>query len=159
MASTVVAEWEGREYEPNPRSADWYWVLGIVAVAGAIVAILFGAFLIAILIIAAAAAVALHARKEPPVHTFRLTDQGLFIGPDLHPFDRMVSFSMLEDIDGELPPILSLRNETWHSPHLHIPLDGADADLVYAYLLAHVDEDPEDHRHTLVDLVAAWLGF
>jgi hypothetical protein len=44
-----------------------------------------------------------------------------------------------------------------HSPHLLIPLEGVDVDMVYAYFLHHVDE--REHHHTLPDLVAAWLGF
>lgn len=157
MPTNVIAEWEGREHEHNPKSADWYWALGIVAVAGAIAAVLFGNYIFAVLVLAAAAAVALHAAKEPALHRFRLVETGLMIGDDLHPFERMTSFSVLEDIEGRFPPVLSIKTESWHSPHLVIPLDGVDADLIYAYFLHHVDEG--EHKHTLNDLVAAWLGF
>ena len=157
MSQNVIAEWEGKEYEHNPKSADWYWVVGIAAVALAIASILFGNYLLALLIIFAAVAIALHAAKVPPVHRFRLVETGLMIGDDHHPFETMTSFSVLEDIAGELPPLLSLKTASWHSPHLMIPLEGVDADLVYAYLLHHVDES--EHKHTINDLVAAWLGF
>ena len=157
MSGTVLLEWEGREYDHNPKSADWYWALGIIAVAGTLASILFGNVLLAVLVIIAAAALALHAAKEPPLHRFRLVEQGVFIGDELHPFERMASFSVLEDVEGTLPPVLSIKNESWLSPHLIIPLEGVDADAIYAYFLQHVNED--EHRHTFVDLVAAWLGF
>ncbi|MHB0865587.1 MAG: hypothetical protein ACYC1Y_01660 [Minisyncoccota bacterium] len=157
MSRNVVMEWEGREYEHRPKSADWYWALGIVTVAGAIASILFDNVLLAVLIVVAAAAIALHAAKEAPLHRFRLVEDGLLIGDELHPFGRMTSFSVLEDIEGAYPPILSVKTDSWHSPHLMIPLAGVDADLVYAYFLHHVDES--EHRHTFSDLVAAWLGF
>ena len=157
MPRDALAEWEGREYDHNPKSADWYWALGIIAVAGTLASILFGNVLLAVLVIIAAAALALHAAKEPPLHRFRLVEQGVFIGDELHPFERMLSFSVLEDVEGMLPPILSIKNESWLSPHLIIPLEGVDADAIYAYFLQHVNED--EHRHTFVDLVAAWLGF
>jgi len=157
MSRDVLLEWEGREYDHNPKSADWYWVLGIIAAATAIASVLFGNYLFAFLVIAAAAAIALHAAKQPPLHRFRLAEQGLFIGDELHPFERMVSFCVLEDVDGELPPLLSVKNESWFSPHLVVPLEGVDADEVYAYFLQHVDEG--EHTPTIVDLVAAWLGF
>jgi hypothetical protein len=150
-------EWEGREYDHSPKSADWYWALGIVAVAGTLASILFGNYLLAILIIIAAAALALHAAKVPPVHRFRLVDTGLAIGDELHPFERMLSFSVLEDVEGALPPLLSIKTESWLSPHLVIPLEGVDADAVYSYFLRHVDEN--EHTHSFTDLVAAWLGF
>jgi hypothetical protein len=157
MAANVIVEWEGREYDHEPKSADWYWALGIVAVAGSIASLLFGNILLAFLIIIATAAIALHATKEPPLHTFRLVDTGLMIGEDLHLYEHMHSFTVLEDIEGEYPPLLSIKTENWHSPHLVIPLSGVDADMVYAHFLHHVDE--ADHPHTFSDLVAAWLGF
>ena len=157
MPHNIVMEWEGYEYEHSPKSADWYWALGIVAVAGTIASVLFGNFLLAFLIIVATVTISLHATKRPPLHHFRLVETGLMIGDDLHPYERMTSFSVLEDIEGELPPVLSIKTESWHSPHLVIPLAGVDADMLYMYLLHHVDED--EHRHTFSDVVAAWLGF
>ena len=157
MPRTVIAEWEGREYEHTPRSADWYWALGIIAAAGAIAAVLFGSYLLALLIVVAAAAIALRAAKEPPVHRFTLVEDGLMIGEEFHSFSRMISFTVFESIDGSLPPELSIKNDTWFTPHLVIPLEGVDADLVYDHFLTHVDESA--HQPTVVDLVAAWLGF
>ena len=157
MPYNAILEWEGREYDHNPKSADWYWALGIIAVAGTIASVLFGNYLLAMLIVIAAAAFALHASKQPPLHRFRLVEQGIVIGDELHHFERMTSFSVLEDVEGELAPMLSIKTESWLSPHLIIPLDGVDADVVYAYFLQKVDES--EHPHTVVDLVAAWLGF
>ncbi len=157
MAGTVLAEWEGREYDHNPKDADWYWALGIISVAGTIAAALFGNYLLAILIVVATAALALHAAQEPPLHRFRLVERGFVTGDELPPFAQMPSFSVLEDVEGTLPPMISIKTERWLSPHLIIPLAGVDVDAVYAYFLRHVDED--EHHHTFTDLVAAWLGF
>jgi hypothetical protein len=157
MSSSVLFEWEGREYDHTPKSADWYWALGIIAAAAAIASVLFGNYLLAVLIIIATASLALHAAKVPPLHRFQLVERGLIIGDDLHPFEKMISFSVFEDVEGTLPPILSVKNESWLSPHLMIPLQGVNADAVYEYFLQHVDEG--EHSHTFTDLVAAWLGF
>ncbi len=157
MARTALFEWEGREYDHSPKSADWYWALGIIAVAGMIAAILFGNYLLAALIVTAAAALALHAAKEPPIHRFSLIETGLLIGEELHPFERMTSFSLFEDVEGVLPPMLSIKTESWLAPHLIIPLAGVDADAVCDYFARHVYE--AEHQHSIVDLVAAWLGF
>ena len=157
MAQSVLLEWEGREYDHNPKNADWYWSLGIIAVACTIASILFANYLLAVLIVIAAIALSLHASKKPPLHRFKLTEEGIVIGEELHPFQKMISFSVLEDVKDEYPPMLSIKTESWLSPHLIIPLEGVDADRVYAHFLERVDED--EHKHTFVDLVAAWLGF
>ena len=84
MSDTAILEWEGREYDHNPKSADWYWALGIIAVASTVASVLFGNYLLAVLIVIAAAAFALHAAKEPPLNSFRLIEKGIMVGDDLH---------------------------------------------------------------------------
>ncbi len=157
MPRNVVLEWRGTEYDYNPKSADWYWALGIIAVAGTIAAVLFGNYLLGVVVVVAAVSLALHAAKRPSVHRFRLVEQGIIIGEELHTFERMISFSVLEDIEGKHPPMISVKTESWLSPHLIIPLEGVNADTVFNYFLQHVEEDA--HHHTFSDLVAAWIGF
>ena len=70
MPREALLEWEGREYDHNPKSADWYWALGIIAVAATVASVLFGNYLLAVLVIVAAIALALHAAKRPPLHRF-----------------------------------------------------------------------------------------
>jgi hypothetical protein len=155
--TNALLEWEGREYDHNPKSADWYWVLGIISVACVIAAVLFGNYLLGALIVIAAVVLGIHASKEPPLHHFRLTEAGIIIGEELHPFEKMDSFSVLEDVKGELAPMLSIKVDSWVSPHIIIPLAEVDVDVVYAHFLHHVEE--KEHPHTFVDVVASWLGF
>jgi hypothetical protein len=157
MSRDDLVEWEGREYDHTPKSADWYCALGIIAAALAIASVLFDNYLLALLIVAAAFALALHASKLPPPHHLKLVERGLLIGEELHSFDHMISFSILVDSEGALPPLLSIKNKTWFSPHLVIPLADVDAEAVYLHFAQYVEED--EHTHTFTDLVAAWLGF
>lgn len=157
MQPRAAFEWEGVEYEHREKDADWYWALGIIAVAGIIATVLFANYLMGLLILVAAGALALHAAKKPPTHRFLLTDDGLVIGSDLHPYQRMRSFAVLEYVEGDLPPVLSIKTEHWLAPHLIIPLNNVDADALYAYLLERVDEG--EHPPTIADVVAGWIGF
>ncbi len=154
---TPIFEWYGREYDPNPKSADWYWAIGIITVALAIAALLFVDYLLALLIVIAGVALSLHAARHPPTHRFAITEQGLMIDNDLYPFSTMHSFAMLEYLEGNRPPVLSIKTHAWLSPHLLISLPGVDADALHEHLLGRIDEG--EHKHTLPDLVAAWLGF
>ncbi len=153
----VILEWEGKEHDFNPKNNDWYWALGIISTASAIVSILLVNYLFVVLIIAATVTIALHASKEPILHRFRLTEQGIFIGEELHLFEHMISFSVLEDIEGKLPPMLSIKTDSWLASHFIIPLSGVDADVVYEYFMKHVDEG--EHKHTFADVVSHWIGF
>ena len=157
MTERIVFEWQGHEYDHTDKGADWYWSLGIVAAACTIAALLFQNYLLAVLIIIASATLALRAAKHPPLHTFQVVDNGLIIGNDLHPFEKMHSFSVLEDIEGRLPTLLSIKNDSWLFPHLLVPLEGVDVDAVYVHFLERVHEQP--HQHSAPHIIGALLGF
>src|SRR3990167_9597025 len=129
--SNAIFAWEGVEYEHNPKSGDWYWAVGIVATAAVIASVLFANYLLAVLVVIAAVTLALHAAKHPPTHRFAITEEGLVIDNDLHPYEHMRSFAMLEYIEGDGTPVLSIKTESWFSPHLLIPLNNVDADAMY----------------------------
>lgn len=155
MSQQPRFSWQAQEYEFDDKSAEWYWALGIIATASIIASILFGNYLLAIVSASAAVALGLQATKEPHVHFFQLSEKGLSIGNRLYLFDLMHSFSVLEYIDNSKPPVLSIKTHSLLSPHLMIPLEDVDADAVYAFLFAYVDEGA--HADTFVDHIIEWL--
>src|SRR5665213_1654558 len=134
MAYDSLLEWQGKEYEYDEKTADWYWALGIIATAAVLACILLGDFLLALLIIVAAVAIGLQSAKRSAMHRFSLTDHGLVINSDLYPYDKMYSFSILEYIDETVPPKLSIKTAHLLASHLVIPLEGVDAISVYEFL-------------------------
>jgi hypothetical protein len=143
MARTVF-EWHAKEYEFEEKSADWYWALGILATALAIVCVLFGNVLLGLVIVAAAAAVALQAAKHPRIHRFVLDDRGLAIDDAFYPYDSMTAYALIEYLEGNLPPALSVKTTSIFTPHLLIPLTGVNADAMHEYLLQHVPHEPHE---------------
>lgn len=141
--------WEGKEYEFQEKSADWYWALGILATAAAVASILFGNILLALVIVAAAVAIALQAAKRATVHRFAVTEQGLEIDERLYPYDTMLHFSVLEYPDHDLPPALSIKTRSLLTPHLLVPIVGVDPDEVYEYISHHLEEGR--HETSVID--------
>lgn len=140
MHEDAVFAWEGTEYRFEDKSADWYWALGIVATASAIAAVLFNNVLLAVLIAVAAVAVAVHAAKHPRVHRFSLTPDGVAIDGNFYAFKDMLSFSVLEYADEELPPSLSIKTKHFLAPHLLIPINDHDPVEIHEYVSVHLPE-------------------
>ena len=65
-------QWSVVEYEEKERSADWFWALGIIIVAGSIAAIIFGDFFFAILLVVGGACLAMFAVRKPETITYEL---------------------------------------------------------------------------------------
>lgn len=155
MARDVFFEWDAEGYVFEEKSADWYWALGIVAVAAAVAAVLFGNIILAILIVAAAGTLALSTLKRPRMHRFRVTDAGVMIDETLYEYDRIISFSVLEYIDPNRPPALSLRTHYLLAPHLLIPIADYDPLEVYEFFAEHMEEGR--HEESLVERVIELL--
>ncbi len=140
MAHTPIFSWEGREYQFEEKSADWYWALGIIATAAAIACILFGNFLLALVIVTASVALALTAAKNPRTHRFGIYEDGIAVDNHYYSFENMLHFSVLEYADETLPPSLSIKTKHFLVPHILIPIIGHDPVEIYEYMLHHLDD-------------------
>ncbi|HRH55355.1 MAG TPA: hypothetical protein PK609_00625 [Candidatus Paceibacterota bacterium] len=145
MARTVFFEWDAEGYVFEEKSGDWFWALGIIAVAGAVASVLFGNIILALVVLVAAGTLALSAMKRPRVHRFRITDEGVMIDENLYEYESILSFSVLEYIDPNLPPALSLRTSKILAPHLIIPITDYDPLEIYEFFAEHT----EDGKHEL----------
>mgnify|MGYP007026541586 FL=1 len=144
MQRVPLFAWEGREYQFEEKSADWYWALGIIATASAVASILFGNILLALVIIAAAGAIAVAAAKHPRIHRFAIYEDGVAIDDHLYVYAEMLHFSVLEYADETLPPSLSIKTKHLLAPHLLIPIIGHDPVEIYEYIALHLPEGRHD---------------
>lgn len=146
--SNEVFEWEGKPIDFGEKNDDWYWALGIVAVAAIIVCVLFNNILLALVILTGTLALVLETKKAPRIHKFRLAPEGIHIDDVLYPYDKIYSFSVLEYLDPTLPPALSIKTRLLLSSHLVIPILDHNPDIIYAYLEQHIPEG-DHHAHML----------
>lgn len=158
MAHVVAFSWEGKEYEFRDKSADWYWAVGILGGAAAVVAVLFGNILFAIVIALMTAVFCLLAAKHPETHSFQLTNKGLVIDSLLYPYETLHSFSILEYIDPLKAPTLSIHTKKILNPHIIIPLHNVNIVAMYDFLVAHGVTDGE-HEETFTERLMDFLGF
>ncbi len=147
MHQHALFAWEGSEYRFEDKSADWYWALGIIATGATIASLLFNNVLLAVLVVTAAFAIAIHAAKHPRVHRFSLTGDGIAIDGNFYAFKNMLSFSILEYADEKLPPSLSIKTKHFLAPHLLIPIHDHDLDEIYQHVLEHVPEGRHEHSN------------
>lgn len=154
MASPLF-EWYGEQYAFEERGSDWFWALGIVAVAAALTAILFGNILLALVILAGAMALGLQAKQPVKTHHFAVYENGVAIDDNLYLYEDMRDFAILEFIDPEQPPALSIKTNHILAPHLWIPINDHDPVDIYDYISNHLPEGM--HEETLMDRITSFL--
>lgn len=140
----------------EPKSADWYWALGIIAVAGAVAAVVLGNILFAVLIVVGTLTLALYAVRKPNLAHFEINDRGIRIDNTIHPYTSLDSF-WVDDIDEHTSPKLLIKSKKALMPFIIIPLDPVSPTDVRECLFLYLDE--EEHTEPLPHKIMDYLGF
>ncbi len=149
-------EWEAHEYLHTEKTPDWYWALGLIAVAAAVAALMFNDVLFAIFILIAAFVLALFATRHPDKVRFAVTQRGVRINDVLYPYQTLDSFAV-DELSPNHTPKLIIQSKKLLTPALIIPIEGVHADAVHHFMREFLPE--EDHVEPLSHRVMEWLGF
>lgn len=141
--SSKFIEWKSLEHHHREKTPDWFWIVGTVAIATAILAIYFGNFFFGIFIILAAMTSFIQAHETPKIVTFRITRKGLQIGQSVIPYSTLESFWV---IDEEINDRIILRSQKFLMPYIVVPFDSmkTDPDEIRNYLLEYLNEEEMD---------------
>lgn len=148
--------WEGKEYVHFDKTSEWFWALGLIAVAGAVTSLIFKNLLFAIFILLAAFVLAIFASRKPEDVIFAITQRGVRINEKFYPFQSLKSFG-IEEIGPKHTPKLILEVKSVFVPNIIIPIEGVDLDRVHDFLFTFLPE--EDHEEPLSHKIMEWLGF
>ena len=94
-ARTVT--WQAPEHHHVEKNGDWFWILWIVAITGAVIAFFFDDFLLSILIIIATTIMASIANRKPNIVSYAISTRGLRVDNTLYPFSSLDAFFINEN--------------------------------------------------------------
>lgn len=146
--------WEGLEYPLRNRSSDWYWAIGIIAVALSATFVIFSNYLFAILIIIGSMTLVMFAKRTPRLIRFEINEKGIISDKLFYPYDSLESFWIESGENGDR--ILFTCNHAFVQ-HVVFPLHDVSIDDVHSFLSSHLTEkeqfEPLSHR------LMEYLGF
>lgn len=135
--------WQIDTHEHKERSADWYWALGLLALAGAGLSVFFGNVLLAVILLLGGGSLGFLVARGPREHMVRLDQKGLTLDGTLYPYKNISSFWVEE---GATPRLLVSTSGVLH-PQLVVPLlSSVRAMGVRSYLKRFATES-EQHAH------------
>lgn len=156
MSDTVHAiTWEAPEHHHVEKSSDWFWIVGIIAVSGAIVAFFLGNFLFALLILIAAVTFSLVALRRPRIIPFSVSVRGVVIGDTFHPYSTLESY-YIDEINYTEPQLL-IKVKKFYMPLIVAPLPEEylhDIDEILSQRLLE-----EELKEPLVNILLEFFGF
>jgi hypothetical protein len=158
MAFDQTLSWKAQEYFHQEKSNDWYWGLGIVAITSAILAIILGNTLFALIIVLFAFIAGMQAHRTPKVLDFELTRRGIVINHVLYPYNNLESFWITDGhVHKPEDQRVLIKSKKALMPFIHLPVEGVDIRDVRDYLLAYLPE--EETEESLLEKVLEYFGF
>ena len=143
MATEPLIFWDAPVHLHTEKGSDWYWAVGLITLALAAVALLFGQIITGIFIVVGAAALVLHAAHVPHLVRYEINDRGIMSDSTLYPFVSLESFWIPHD---EFPSKIILKSRKLLMPFIIIYIDEVDPEEVRAILLKYIAET-EHHEH------------
>lgn len=154
---TNTLKWQSLEYEEKDRSVDWYWAVGLIALAIAVVAVVYKNYLFAIMVIVGAFALLLFAARKPKTVEYELTRRGIRVNTVLYPYATLRSF-WIHHHDGDRRGKLIVQSEKTLMPYVTITLpDEPDVDIIHDFISAYLPE--EEHPESFSEILMERLGF
>ncbi len=135
--------WQITTHEHKERSADWYWALGLMALAGAGLAVFFGNILLAVILLLGGGSIGFLVARGPREHMVRLDQKGLALDGTLYPYKNIGSFWVEE---GAEPRLLVSTSGVLH-PQLVVPLLSAARAAAVRQYMRRFTTETEQHPH------------
>lgn len=135
--------WTVSTHEHKERSADWYWTLGLGALAGAGLSIFFGNMLLAVILLLGGGSLGFLVARGPREHDVTLNQKGLSLDGTLYPYKNITSFWVEE---GTEPKLLVSTSGMLH-PQLVVPLLSAARAQSVRHYLRRFSAETEQHAH------------
>lgn len=154
--NNLIFEWDTPEYHHYQRTNDWYWIVSLIAGAAAIIAMLFGDTLFAVIIAIATFIMIVYAKRPPDIITVSVNTKGIRIKNNFYPFVNINSFCVKEHFHGH---VLLLDIDKMFAPIVTVMVDETEVDLhsLHQYLEAFIPE--VDQPVPLVEIISDYLGF
>jgi hypothetical protein len=154
MATEALISWSAPEHIHKEKSQDWYWAVGIITLALAVVCFIFSQIITGIFVITAAVALVIHASKPPRNIIHEINDRGIVVNGLLYPFLNLESFWIPHQ---EVPSKIILKSYKTLMPFLVFYIEEVDPEEVREILLKYIAET--EHQEPLLKHVLERLGF
>lgn len=147
-------EWRSPQYIHTEKTPDWYWIVGIITATIAIIAIIVGNLIFAILIIVSSITLSLFASHEPEIVTNEISSTGIQKNNVFFPYNHIESFWV--EI-GDAYPRLILKQKQKLSQFLIILINVEDGEDIKTFLSNHLEE--EKMSESIFEKLLIYFGF
>lgn len=89
-------EWTAPEYNHTEKNPDWFWTVGLIALAGLILTLWFHNYLFALFILVASISLFFFSLRPPEEITYVIKTEGISIGKDFFDWKKIKGFNIIK---------------------------------------------------------------
>jgi len=150
----ILLAWRAAEFKKKPKSIDWFFGIGVVAIALMVWAIYTLNLMFFLVVLVATIALFVAANRKPKTYHFKISDSGIWIEKKFLPFQTLASFWIFDFPDTK---ILSLKSKNRLSIGNHFLIPKKKVQDLRRVLSQYLSE--EEESYSLIDWLSDWLGF
>ena len=142
--------WEIERPDLAPKTTEWFWALGIFALAIIVFSVLLKNYLLIVIVALAAFIIYSSKNKKPELINFRLDNDGLYIERKFYPYENFESFWIFPARVGKERELV-FRYKRHLAPLLIVPFHNNDEPRIRRILNKYLPENEE--QESLIDLL------
>ncbi|MBI5005086.1 MAG: hypothetical protein HZC03_00525 [Candidatus Lloydbacteria bacterium] len=147
-------QWFFPEYRYQKKNPDWFWAVGIIAVAIAMVSVLYNNALFAVFTLLGAFTLMMYAAKQPRIISFSVDSRRILINDEEHLFRSLKSFWIHMYDSGD---VLIIESAKMLTPYLRIPIaHDVRTEQIRSLFLENLPE--KEHHESLSEAIMESLG-
>lgn len=120
------------------KTADWYWAVGIIAIAIMTASILFNNVLFAVFVFICTLTIFLYAKRSPETIEIEITEEGVRAGRNVYPYSLLKSFFV--DEYREIPHLL-LKSSSITNQLILLPIMKVEPEKVAEIMRQQLEEE------------------
>ena len=154
MEENEFIRWSVLEYEDRPKTRDWFWAIGIIAVCGFIASIIYKNYLFAILILLSTVVILMFSVRKPEQVEVEIGPRGIKVKNNFYAYQNLKGFAVVVEPEEKT---LLLESGRIFLPIIAVPLGETDPEKLRYFLSSFVEEKniKEPTFHKVMD----FLGF
>lgn len=146
--------WFAPEYIHTEKTTDWYWIVAIISISFAIIAIIFGNVIFAILILVSVTTLSMYATRKPSILKNDVTRTGIHHGSTFYSYTDLDSYWVETR---EIYPKIILKSKKKLLFFIVILIDSVEPEEIDDYLSDFLPK--AEHHEPLLEKVFIWMGF
>ena len=146
--------WTTIEYLHTEKTADWYWIVGIVTISIAVISIILSNLIFAILIIISSFTLSIFDSRKPERIHIEINNKGVQVGKTKYPYKDLTSY-WVETREAHHRVLLKSKHIL--KPFIVIFIEEVDPEKIKEALSYSLEE--EEHTEPFLEKLLIYFGF